>query len=71
MTYVNSVHNIEIDLANRISSAFHGFFGDIAKARMARRTMRELDALSNRELDDIGLHRAMIPAVARQSAFNI
>lgn len=37
--------------------------------RVFRRTRRELDSLSDRELSDLGLSRADLPAVARRAAF--
>lgn len=40
----------------------------IARYRLYRQTVRELSALSNRELADLGLSRAMIPGLARQAA---
>ncbi len=70
MTYINTVNTIEIDLANRIANSFQGLFGDIAKNRLARRTMRELNALSTRELDDLGIARKNIKTVAFTAAFN-
>lgn len=36
--------------------------------RRYRSTVAELNRLSNRELSDLGIHRADIRAVARQSA---
>lgn len=38
------------------------------RSRTYSRVFRELDALTDRELLDIGIHRAMISEVARQSA---
>jgi uncharacterized protein YjiS (DUF1127 family) len=40
----------------------------IAEQRSYRRTLNELSALSARELDDIGLSRSDLEAVARRSA---
>lgn len=37
--------------------------------KVFRRTRRELESLSDRELDDLGLSRADLPAVARRAAF--
>lgn len=34
-----------------------------------RQTMAELSALSDRELSDLGLHRSMITAVAKDAAY--
>jgi uncharacterized protein YjiS (DUF1127 family) len=50
--------------------------GIIAAARLAlqrravySRTMRELQALSDRDLSDLGIHRAMIAEIAREAAY--
>ena len=40
-------------------------FGSFKKWRNYRRTVNELNALSNRELDDLGIIRGDIPTVAR------
>lgn len=40
-------------------------FGSIKKWRNYRRTVTELNALSNRELDDLGIVRGDIPHIAR------
>ena len=40
-------------------------FGSYRKWRNYRRTVAELNTLSNRELDDLGIIRGDIPAVAR------
>ncbi len=37
--------------------------------RLARRTRRELEALSDRLLADVGIARADIPEIARRSAY--
>ena len=39
--------------------------GSFSKWRNYRRTVSELNALSNRELDDLGISRGDIPFVAR------
>lgn len=39
--------------------------GSFKKWRNYRRTVSELSALSNRELDDLGINRGDIPHVAR------
>lgn len=41
--------------------------GKIKQWRSYRRTVNELSALSNRELDDLGISRADIPFVARRA----
>ena len=70
MTHVNNANIIEIDLADRISAAFTGVFANMKRARLARKTIRELSALSTRELDDLGIHRSMIKSIAIEAAYN-
>ena len=41
--------------------------GSFRKWRNYRRTVSELNALSNRELDDLGINRGDIPYVARNT----
>lgn len=41
--------------------------GTFRKWRNYRRTVAELNALSNRELDDLGISRGDIPFVARNT----
>jgi uncharacterized protein YjiS (DUF1127 family) len=39
------------------------------RRRVYIQTMTELNALTDRELADLGLHRLMIPAVAKDAAY--
>lgn len=39
------------------------------RRRVYRQTLTELDALSDRDLADLGLHRSMISAVAKDAAY--
>jgi len=71
MTYVTSVNTIEIDFADRIAASFKGLFSNIAKARIAARTARVLNALSTRELDDLGVARKDIKVVAKRAAYGL
>ena len=41
--------------------------GSFRKWRNYRRTVNELNALTNRELDDLGINRGDIPFVARST----
>ncbi len=59
-----------------LKSAHIGSFGTFVEAaktrfaryRLYRQTVHELSSLSNRELNDLGLSRAMIRGIARQAA---
>lgn len=52
--------------ASRIGSIFVAAFGAFAAWNDARVTRRSLDALTDRELDDIGLSRGDIDRVAQR-----
>ena len=69
MAYVNTSRAASLSLADR----FPGFIASL-KAALARRavyaqTVRELNTLTDRELADLGIARASIPAVAREAAY--
>lgn len=69
MAYVNTSRAASLSLADR----FPGFIASV-KAALARRavylqTVRELDALTDRELADLGLSRLEIPTLAREAAY--
>ncbi len=71
MTYINTVNTIEIDLADRISRNLSGLFASLNRARVARKTERELNALSNHSLQDLGINRSMIKSIARGCAADV
>ena len=69
MAYVNTSRAASLSLADR----FPGFIASV-KAALARRavylqTVRELDALTDRELADLGLSLLEIPTLAREAAY--
>ena len=69
MAYVNTSRAASLSLADR----FPGFIANL-KATFARRavymqTVRELDALTDRELADLGISRLEVPALAREAAY--
>jgi len=69
MAYVTTSRAASLSLADR----FPGFIANL-KATFARRavymqTVRELDALTDRELADLGISRLDVPALAREAAY--
>jgi uncharacterized protein YjiS (DUF1127 family) len=69
MAYVNTSRAASLSLADR----FPGFIANL-KATFARRvvymqTVRELDALTDRELADLGISRLDVPTLAREAAY--
>lgn len=73
MAYYNSVATrsdlIERSLAT-VSRILSNAAERRAKYRVYATTLRELDALSNRELADLGLHRSELKRVAFEAAKN-
>ncbi|MEM6372738.1 MAG: DUF1127 domain-containing protein [Pseudomonadota bacterium] len=72
MAYYNTVTQNN-DLIERTLTSLAGFF-DAAAARQATRrvyntTLRELDALDNRELADLGMHRSELKRIAWEAAY--
>jgi uncharacterized protein YjiS (DUF1127 family) len=66
MAYVNTTRAVRkgllADLKDMVVSA-------IQARRVYTRTVTELNALSDRELNDLGISRISIPAVAREAAY--
>ncbi len=57
------------NLSARIASFVERIKENRARAAEYRRTYRELQSLSNRELDDIGVRRCDIADIARDHAY--
>ena len=53
---------------SRIAAFFLDLGARVERYRAYTKTLRELNALSNRELDDLGLSRSEITRIARQAA---
>lgn len=58
-------------LGDRFSALIAAFSDARAKRKVYNETMRELNALTNKELADIGLNRSMIKSVALDAAENV
>lgn len=53
----------------RVANLINGLRVRKARYSVYRTTVRELDALSERELADLGIHRSAIRAIAYQAAY--
>lgn len=62
------VQDIRITEAPR-GGLLAGLRDALARRKVYRDTLRELKSLSNRELADLGIHRAMITRVATEAAY--
>jgi len=67
MAYVAETHGLSASILSRISEFFGGLAQSVAEARAIERVFNELNDLSQRELDDLGIARSDIPRIARQS----
>ncbi|MDF2140214.1 DUF1127 domain-containing protein [Paenirhodobacter sp. CAU 1674] len=65
MALVQDIRSVETGL----SGLFAGLSEALARRRVYRQTLRELQALSTRELSDLGIHRSMITRVAQEAAY--
>jgi uncharacterized protein YjiS (DUF1127 family) len=69
MAYVNASHTVGFDLAGRIATLKNSLVESLSRYRVYRETLAELEGLSNRDLNDLGLSRAGIKAVALEAAY--
>ena len=68
MSIVNVNHGSR-ELAPRFAGLFGGISRRFTQYRTYRTTLDELEALSDRELADLGIARTMLRSVAYQAAY--
>lgn len=69
MAYLNTTRTDAPSLWARLAT-FRAELGErAAKRRLYKSTLSELNALSDRDLEDLGLHRSRIAEVARGAAY--
>lgn len=69
MAYVNSSRTASLGIAERALNIVKSVRTAIERRRVYNQTVRELRALSSRELADLGLHPSMITRVALEAAY--
>ncbi len=69
MAYVNNTRTATFGFADRFSAFVAGVKQKAAKRRIYEKTVRELNALTDRELTDLGISRLSIEDVARVAAY--
>ncbi len=52
-----------------LGETFSALVQSYVQRRLYRRTLRELDRLGDRELDDLGLHRTSLRSVAYRATY--
>lgn len=66
---MNTIVRTNTTLVDRISAFFAGLNESRRRYGIYRQTLRELDGLSDRDLNDLGLHRAEVERVALEAAY--
>lgn len=69
MASINLVRGADTGLAERIHAFFVGLREARQRYRVYRETVRELNMLSDRDLNDLGLHRSTIDSIAIEAAY--
>lgn len=69
MAYVNTTRAVKPSVADRMVAFFAGVSAMVQRRRIYAQTLRELHALSDRELSDLGMHRLAITDIAREAAY--
>jgi uncharacterized protein YjiS (DUF1127 family) len=69
MAYVNSTRATTVSLSDRFGSLVAGVKAALARRRVYDQTVRELAALSDRDLTDLGISRSVIAQVASEAAY--
>lgn len=69
MATLNATRTQTLGLAERLSMALSAVTSSYRKYALYRLTLRELNALNDRELNDLGIHASMIDRIAREAAW--
>ena len=68
MAYVNS-RSSTVSIADRFAALFKAGKENAERRRVYNQTVNELNALSDRDLADLGMSRGNIVAIAREAAY--
>ncbi|SEN59183.1 protein of unknown function [Gemmobacter aquatilis] len=69
MAYVNTSRIAHHGFADRLNTLVVEAKKFVARRAIFKQTQRELNALSARELADLGIHRSMITRLAQEAAY--
>ena len=69
MAYVNTSRAATFSPADRFSGLLAQVKASFARRAVYMQTVRELDALTDRELADLGISRLDVPTLAREAAY--
>jgi uncharacterized protein YjiS (DUF1127 family) len=69
MAYVNTTQTARGGLLARLAFLKDGIAVAVQQRRIYTRTVSELNALTDRELTDLGISRLAIPEIAQEAAY--
>lgn len=69
MATLNATRTSAPGLVERLTLAIAAVKTNARKYAVYRQTLRELNALTARELNDLGIHASMIERIAREAAY--
>lgn len=69
MAFVNTTRIAQDSFGDRAERFLASIRKSLAQRAIFRQTVRELNALSAKELEDLGMHRSMINDLAREAAY--
>ena len=69
MAYVNSSRAQTISVFDRLGNIAKSVKLALNRRRLFNQTVRELNALTDRELADLGIHASMIKGIAKDAAY--
>jgi len=69
MAYVNDIRRTDLRLSARINAALSTLGERFAQYRVYRKTVAELNSLSDRELADLAISRSNIGSIAYEAAY--
>jgi len=70
MAHITDIRGSAPGLLARLSTLRNDIAARYARHRVYRTTMAELNALSDRDLDDLGISRSMIRGIAREASLD-
>lgn len=71
MAFASTTHTAGFGLVDRVAASAQALRHRVESYKVYRSTFNELNALSNRDLTDLGLSRSMIKRVALEAAYDI
>jgi uncharacterized protein YjiS (DUF1127 family) len=69
MAYVNATRSSQISVLSRVLALTAGITAALRQRQVYLSTLRELNSLSDRDMADLGIHRAMITEIAYEAAY--